>query len=236
MTFDLAGVRDVIDPRHLGDGAIASYRTSFQDHPSNLVVLSDFLVPELAHRLTEFLTREAEFYTEYGLYSVDDAVDEATWESAPEDDRFFRMGKLAGTRPEALMSANAVAYLRFRKVFQDDDFRGFWELATGLELAASDDFGVHAMQAGHYLRPHSDDNKNRRLALVLYLSPEWRPEFGGALVVNDPAGGSTRIEPAYNSVVAFDVLTNTSHLVLPVGPSAGESARLTIGGWYAKVA
>jgi len=235
MTFDPDGVRGVIDARHLSAEVMASYREAFEEHPSKLVVLHDFLEPDLARRLTAFLTQEAEFFTEHGLYSVDGAVDEATWAAASEDDRFFRMGKLAGTRPDDLLSPNALAYMRFRKTFQDEHFRGFWETATGLDLAPSDDFGVHAMHAGHYLRPHSDDNRNRRLALVLYLSPDWPPEFGGDLVVNHPDGGSTRIAPTYNGIVAFDVLANSSHLVLPVQPAAGTSARLTIGGWYAKV-
>jgi hypothetical protein len=234
MTADAGPLADVVDARHLTDQALTRYRDEFTSHPANLVVLRDFLVADLADRLAAFLAEDAEFYTEYGLYSVEGAVDETAWNAAADDDRFFRMGKLAGTRPDARMSPNAMRYLRFRATFQGDAFRGFWSRATGLELAASDDFGVHAMSPGHFLRPHSDDNRNRRLALVLYLTPGWQHGYGGELVVNHPDGGSTTVVPEFNSVIAFDVLTNTSHLVRRVADTAGPAVRFTIGGWYGR--
>ena len=81
------------------------------------------------------------------------------------------------------------------------------------------------------MRPHSDDNKNRRLALVIYLSPDWKKEFGGVLHVVDNSGKTTEILPEYNSMIAFDVLAAPAHLVTPTC-SAGQQQRLSIGGWY----
>lgn len=233
-TVDSTALSDVIDARHLEPSALDASLVAFQSHPANLVVLRDFLVPDLAARLATFLAEEADFYTEYGLFSVDGAVEESRWSAAPDPDRFFQMGKLAGIRPEMLLSDNALSYLRFRRTFQEDAFRHFWEQATGLALASSDDFGVHAMRVGDFLRPHSDDNRGRRLALVLYLTSDWRDEFGGQLTVNHPDGGATTISPEFNSIVAFDVLTNTSHLVHRVDEAAASAIRFTIGGWYGR--
>jgi Rps23 Pro-64 3,4-dihydroxylase Tpa1-like proline 4-hydroxylase len=70
----------------------------------------------------------------------------------------------------------------------------------------------------------------------MYLSPGWSPSFGGALHMADEAGGDTRVEATYNSIVVFDVQAENSHLVAPIEGAAGETRRLTIGGWYPKPA
>ena len=57
------------------------------------------------------------------------------------------------------MSSNALTYLKLRETFQQPAFESFFEDSTGMSLGASDDFGVHSMRVGDYLRPHADDNK-----------------------------------------------------------------------------
>lgn len=228
-----AAVASWIKPQHLEDPMLQSYCDSFNAHPARMVVLSDFLNDDVAERLSAFLTTEAEFQSEYGLYSVEDEpVNETQWLQAPEDDRFFRYAKLVGTAPQFTLSPNALTYLQFRQAFQTDDFKAFFEAISGLELASSDDFGAHFMQAGDFLRPHSDDNRDRRLALVIYLSPGWESSMGGALNVVDPNGAATTVEAEYNSLVAFDVLADTLHFVAPISADTNGMARVTIGGWY----
>ena len=224
----------LVQPQHLDDDATRAYRATFEASPARFVVLEDFLVPAIAERLSRFLDGEAEFATEYGLYGVDDRrVDEQEWLAAEDEARFFRFGKNVGTRPEFQLSDNALTYLRFRTTFQrNDELRAFFEAVSGLELAASDDFGSHSMQAGDFLRTHDDDNRNRRLALVLYLSPGWRPELGGSLEIVDGDGRTSVVEARFNSLVAFDTLAGTTHRVLPISDAAGAQRRLTIGGWY----
>lgn len=224
-----------IQAPHLDDAAIERYRAAFTSHPARLVVIRDFLVPEMAERLSRFLATEAEFQTQYGIYSVEGAVSEDAWRSASEEDRFFRLGKLVGTAPQFQTSPSALAYVQFRMTFQRPEFRAFFEAVTGMPLGWSDDFGAHAMGDGDYLKPHSDDNLSRQLALVLYLTPGWKADFGGVLEVQHQDGGTSAVVPDYNSLVAFDVLSAPTHLVRPIkAPPAGPSHRLTIGGWYRK--
>jgi hypothetical protein len=231
---DASPLAYLLQSQHLSDSATRSYHDAFEQTPSRFVVIEDFLVPDIAARLSEFLRSEAEFAREYGLYSAEDEpVEEAEWEAADEQDRFFRFGKLVGTPPQFAFSDNSLTYLRFRTAFQsDDNLRLFFEAVTGLELAASDDFGSHSMRAGDFLKPHDDNNRNRRLALVLYLSPSWKPEHGGALHIVDQDGSESVIQATYNSLVAFDTRANTVHYVEPIRDAAGEESRLTIGGWY----
>jgi Rps23 Pro-64 3,4-dihydroxylase Tpa1-like proline 4-hydroxylase len=219
-----------IQPVHLTGDVIEKYRGAFNSHPARMVVVKDFLRAEVAERLSRFLAQEAIFVPEYGLYSSKSAVDEEAFLAAPESDRFFRYSKLVGTGAGFQMSPNALSYLRFRQAFQQPEFKGFFESISGLELGWSDDFGSHKMLPGDFLRPHSDDNRNRRLALVIYLSPDWKRESGGVLRVVYGGTDETEILPEYNSMVAFDVLGAAQHYVGPI--NAG--IRLSIGGWYHK--
>ena len=232
---DLRSLRPWLQQQHLDREQLDRYRRAFNAHPARLVVIDDFLLPQVADRLAKFLASEAEFAPEFGLYSTEGVVSEQTWTSAKEDDRFFRLRKLVRTSPQFQMSPNALTYVLFRKSFQTDDFRNFFQSICGAPLGWSDDFGAHAMGASDFLRPHSDDNKNRRLALVIYLTPGWRHEHGGILQVLHPDGTFTEVKPRFNSMIAFDVQSSPAHLVTPIDASVGEQQRLSIGGWYHNV-
>lgn len=229
-----SALASLIQSQHLTDGATRSYRSAFESHPARFVVLEEFLVPEIAGRLSEFLRSEGEFQTEFGLYSAEDQpISEAEWNSAPEQDRFFRFSKLVGTPAEFRLSDNALTYLRLRTVFhKDESLRSFFEDVTGIDLAMSDDFGSHSMAVGDFLKSHDDDNRNRRLALVLYLSPDWTRDLGGSLHIVDPSGEESVVPATYNSLVAFDTKAGTTHCVAPIAEAAGDEKRATIGGWY----
>ena len=88
------------------------------------------------------------------------------------------------------------------------------------------------MKVGDVLKPHDDNGRNRKLALVFYLTPGWESRFGGALVVVSSNGGTTRIEADYNSAVIFDVTAGSKHFIEPILPEAKNKSRMTISGWY----
>jgi hypothetical protein len=225
-----------IQPQHLEDAALEEYRKSFTSHPAKLVVIRNFLRPEVAERLSLFLSGEAEFKAEYGLYTREGAAKEEDWLHAKEEDRFFKFGKLIGTPPQFQTSPNALTYLQFRMTFQRPELKAYFEAISDMPLGASDDFGAHSMTSESLLRPHSDDNRNRQLALVIYLSPQWKAEYGGQLKVTHRDGNTTVVEAEYNSVIAFNVLTHKEHVVERIRSTNGSSPRrLTIGGWYHKL-
>jgi 2OG-Fe(II) oxygenase superfamily len=229
---DTAKLGKWIKPQHLDEGNLTQYREAFDRHPAKLVVVQDFLLDDVAERISRFLAEEALFEKEHGLYSIEGPVPEEQWQSADEDDRLFRLSRLKGISPEKMMSPNAMTYLRLRQSLQQAEFRGFFEALTGLEFGSSDDFGVHSMSVGDFLRAHSDDLRNRSIALVMYLSPGWQPSYGGALHMVDETGGDSTIEATFNSIVVFDVQAENEHLVAPIEAAAGDARRLTIGGWY----
>ena len=229
----MSALTSVVGGDHLAAEKVRSYRAAFESTPARFVVLEDFLQPALAERLSRFLDHEARYKTEYGLYGFDEGVNEQEWNAAAEDERFFRFSKLVGMDPTHAMGDNALSYLQFRSTFQQNaELRAFFESITGMRLGASDDFGSHSMQAGDFLKAHDDDNNDRVLALVLYLSPDWRPEYGGTLKIVDPGGAELTVQARYNSLVVFDTRAGTTHYVVPISERAGERKRLTIGGWY----
>jgi 2-oxoglutarate-Fe(II)-dependent oxygenase superfamily protein len=235
VTVDRQKLGAWIQPQHLEETTLEQYRKAFTSHPARLVVIKDFLQPQMAERLGRFLASEAEFKAEYGLYSVEGAVKEQDWLSAKDEDRFFKFGKLVGTPPQFQTSPNALTYLQFRTTFQRPELKAFFEAISGMPLGASNDFGAHSMTSDSLLRPHSDDNRDRQLALVIYLTPGWQSKFGGQLTVTHLDGKTTVVEPDYNSVIAFNVLTHKAHVVEPVRSNNGtQPRRLTIGGWYHK--
>jgi hypothetical protein len=232
MTIDRAALEPWFQPQHLDDDALAGYRGSLASHPARMLLLRDLLVTEKAERLARFLREEAAYETEYGLFSVEGAVPADAYEAAADDDRFFRLSRLKGVPSEHQFSPNALTYLQFRQALQSDAFLGFFEAVSGLPLSSSDDFGVHSMRTGDFLRHHTDDNKDRRLALVLYLTPDWRPEYGGTLSMIDGDGTAHEVHADFNSIVMFDVQAESVHEVLPVEGASDGTPRLSIGGWY----
>ena len=218
-----------IQPHHLEHSALEEYRRTFTTHPARLIYLKNFLMPEVAKRLSNFLSQEAIFRPEFGIYSSEEAVTEEQYDAAPDVERFFRMRRMVGTHPQFTMSPNALTYVRFRQLFQHREFKAFFETISNLALASSEDFGSHLMLAGDFLRPHNDNNKNRQLALVIYLSPGWERHRGGNLHVFN-SHVSSEVIPEYNSMVAFDVLVSATHEVSVID----NGMRFSIGGWYHK--
>ena len=221
-----------IRPQHLTEDALAGYRETMAAHPARMVVLHDVLTKEAAERVAAFLADEAVYTIGHGLYSQHDGVDASAWEAAPVEDRFFRFGKLTGQRPEAMLSDNMLTYLQWRAFVTEPPFRAFFESLTGIVLGASDDFGCHEFRVGDFLLAHDDANRDRRVALVMYLTPAWRPRFGGALAMQAADGSVDRVEATFNTMVVFDTLAGSSHHIERIEDAAAEEARRTFGGWF----
>ena len=227
-----------IHSRHLNPEVIEAYRRAFTSHPARVLVLRDFLVTEVAERLSQFLSFEAKFKSVYGLYSkvhrdgnISD-VSKDTWFEAEEQNRFYRWSDYVGVFDEYRLSSNLFLFRDLLLAFRQNEFRNFFEEISGLRFGSTPLINAYSYGAGDFLSSHTDDVKSKRLSFVLYLSAHWERRFGGLLHLIDPNGDLIEIEPDYNSLVIFDVTARTEHFVSPVEPCAGETARLTISGWF----
>jgi hypothetical protein len=221
-----------IQPQHLDDAALAATREAMAAHPARMVVIEDFLLPNVAAQLAAFLAEQALYTVEHGVYSVEGGVTAEAWSAAADDDRFFRFGKLSGQRPEAMLSDAMLTYVQWRTFVTEPAFHDLFEGMTGLELGPSDDFGCHEFNVGDFLREHDDANRSRRVALVMYLTPGWEEPHGGGLTMTAADGSVDHRQATFNSMVVFDTLAGSSHRVERIEEAAGELARRTFGGWF----
>jgi Rps23 Pro-64 3,4-dihydroxylase Tpa1-like proline 4-hydroxylase len=231
IEMDFGVLHPWIQDSHLDADKISGYREAFSSSRARLLSIKSFLREDVASQLAQCLEREIEFKPTFSLYPSK-RVTEEEWMKEDESKRFFRFSQLAGIKPEFQMSRNVLTYLRFRKAFLDPEFIRFFEEVSGLSLSPTDDFSLHRMDRGDFLHIHNDVHETRRLAFVMYLTPGWEPSFGGSLHMKDAGGQVTTVSPDYNSIVIFDVKAKTQHSVEEIAEGAGESARLSMGGWF----
>jgi len=87
-------------------------------------------------------------------------------------------------------------------------------------------------QPGAFYKKHLDAFKgqaNRRLSTVLYLNPNWQPQYGGELVIFDQHNQDQeqqRVIPNFGTLVVF-LSEDFPHEVLPA-----SHLRYSIAGWY----
>jgi len=211
LAIDSAWLSTWVQPQHLDADAVAAARAAFLTHPLRLGVLPSFLLPGRARQLSDFLLRQAVFRADH--------------------DRLYRMQILEGAAEEFRLGAGVVAHLRFMQAIEDRRFIALVEALTGLTLGAATT-SVHAMTQGDYLLAHDDDLDGRRVAFVLFLTPDWPEDAGGVLRFSGRDAGVSSIRPEYNSLALFDVTAGTSHEVGVITPAAGDRARVTISGWF----
>ncbi len=105
-----------------------------------------------------------------------------------------------------------------------DRFVAFLSSITGIPGLMADDQmdggGLHRSMAGGFLNVHSDFTAHhhkprwrRRLNLLLYLNPEWQPEWGGELQLwsKDMQRCVTRVAPLGNRILLFTTDEESFH-------------------------
>jgi len=102
-------------------------------------------------------------------------------------------------------------------------FVRFLEKLTGVDHLLPDPHlfggGMHLTKQGGLLGIHADFNwhkkleAHRRLNLLLYLTPDWRREYGGELELWDTTGTRRvhKVEPTFNRAVVFSTRSDTFH-------------------------
>jgi Rps23 Pro-64 3,4-dihydroxylase Tpa1-like proline 4-hydroxylase len=88
--------------------------------------------------------------------------------------------------------------------------------------------GLHVSLPGSWLQVHLDFERvpdrphlERRLSVIVFLHAEWRPEWGGQLLLCDPMGKTvTAIDPLPGRLVAFESGVSSYHGVRRTSPDA----------------
>lgn len=98
------------------------------------------------------------------------------------------------------------------------DITGLKGLEPDAELYAG---GISAMGKGSYLKPHldnshdADQQRYRALNLLYYVTPDWKPEYGGSLEVWDqgPGGQPRALPSSFNRLVVMATNRTSWHSV-----------------------
>ena len=174
--------------RELGPAAADRFRAA---HPFPHIVFDNLFDPELLHRVI------AEF----------PAPDSIEWKKFKNQ----RSIKLASNRPDHFGPVTRTLLHHLNSA----PFLDFLSQVTGIENLVADSYfdggGMHQIESGGRLGIHTDFNRHpgnqldRRLNALLYLTPDWKPEWGGDLELWDSAmkGCESKVSPLFNRLAIF---------------------------------
>ena len=175
----------------------------FNSKPFNHLVIDNFLPENIANEVAkEFPSINDDFWHEYNnAIEVKKACD--MWCKFPKS-IYKTIFKL--TNGDFL---DALSELLGKKIWADYGLNGG---------------GIHAMGRGGKLNPHLDYNIHpklglqRKINLIIYLSKDWNPEWGGAIELwshNEETKRPNKIEKKvdclFNRALIFDTTQNSWH-------------------------
>jgi Rps23 Pro-64 3,4-dihydroxylase Tpa1-like proline 4-hydroxylase len=106
---------------------------------------------------------------------------------------------------------------------------------TGRPVSSAAGFFASRYVTGDFLSPHTDSH-NGDVGIVVSLTKDWAPQFGGMLHLLAPTTNG-RVErvivPSFNVAYLFDIpgQVGVPHFVSHVAPCVA-APRLAISGWY----
>ena len=133
------------------------------------------------------------------------------------------------------MNNNQPSFLEFnlRKHMSSNEFINFLNEITNLNLTKLNTLFLSKYKGGNFLSPHCDKG-NGRLAFVLNLTKNWKPQYGGILhfLNNEKTEIVQSYNPIFNNLMLFEVPENgIPHFVSHVVPYIKQE-RYAITGWY----
>ncbi len=220
----------MIEEKHFSASAISKYRELFQSHPAKMVSLEGLLRSEVVDKISQFLITEAEYVQTRRLYSKMNFVTEDEWSQSPEEDRFFSYSSVTGVRPEFTKSPNWICYLRLNSLMRSRSWLDYLAEISGYDIDRYESARLISHRSGDILKLHNDANPGRVLCMIAYLSPAWRAEDGGNLVMVDKQGTEYPIAPLYNTAIIFDPRLSKHRVDKVAAPL--ELTRYSYVTWY----
>lgn len=145
--------------------------------------------------------------------------------------RQFQFSFFTDSLADALQRGDKGLLARFIRYMADDAFLSVMRQITGIPEVNRVYAQATMYAPGSFLLAHDDhvDAEDRRLAYVINLTRQWRPDWGGMLHFSRPDGSvSDTFFPHFNSMSVFAV--PQTHFVSYVPPFA-QGERQAITGW-----
>jgi hypothetical protein len=190
--------------------------------PFPVLVIDGFVRPEVARQLVD------EFPAIDAMHKSRDYIFGSKHELSDLD----RFGPASARFGGALLSApfaSVLSALTANPIFVDPSFHGggFHQAGDGGFLDMHTDFNIHPLHKTWF----------RMLNVLLYLNPDWKPEYGGELLLKANPGDEPRaVAPAFNRGVIMLTNESTYHGFRPMSLPAGVTRRSIAAYGYRQIA
>lgn len=122
----------------------------------------------------------------------------------------------------------------YRKFVASDEVFKWFSYLIDSEITSTGEFFASRFLPNHFLAPHHDHEKGK-IATVLNLSKNWKPEWGGCLHFMDENYENVvrHVQPSFNKLSVFDIpsANGIPHYVSHVVPMC-KQGRISFTGWY----
>lgn len=120
-----------------------------------------------------------------------------------------------------------------KNVIKSDEFREYIERVTGQTGLKLGTFFYTRYNAGDFLYPHTD-SPNGKVALVLHLTQNWKPWYGGNLCLLGNKWRSVRklLVPRYNSLMVMDIVNKKNPHFVEYIPEFVKEPRYAMVCWF----
>lgn len=218
------------------------------------VVISNFLSEESANILYNFFAKDMPeewwkaSYTNFDSDSQEGYGNVVFTERTPENKSLIKQKLIASqkafltgnfsyffdrTDDDHVDNCNCVECEYRNFVASDEVFQWFSYLIDS-EITSTGEFFASRFLSNHFLAPHHDHEKGK-IATVLNLSKNWKPEWGGCLHFMDENYENVvrHVQPSFNKLSVFDIPSSNGipHYVSHVVPGCPHG-RISFTGWY----
>jgi len=229
-----------IERRHLDRTAQAGYARAFAAAPQAALVIDDFLRADKLAALQRMFAAEGEFAERYTIWESaagprhgrETPVTEAEWRAAPEESRASVERILVGAKPGAPLAPGIAVHLKFAELLGSAAFMEFLAAVTGIRAPALTGMQTRIMVGGQSVGPHSDAGRGRALCAIYYVSPGWRPEFGGRFRHRGPGPAAVPVPPLANRFLVFAPRKELKHDVEAMAAAGGRWQRWSYSLWF----
>jgi Rps23 Pro-64 3,4-dihydroxylase Tpa1-like proline 4-hydroxylase len=204
------------------------------------VIINKILIPEFAEILLKYSLLDKNWVLAAG-------IDKVRYENKI-DFQNQKKNDMIGLEVNKAYSQNRFSYIfhrtmnnrnpsyveqNLRHLLESKDFINFLNSVTDMNLTKLTTMFMSRYRSGHFLSPHSDKG-NGRLAFVISLSKDWKPQYGGLLhfLSQDRETIIDTYCSIFNNMIIFGVdELDQPHFVSHVSPNVLFN-RISIGGWY----
>jgi len=223
-------LRKWIQPQHLQSSSITRLKNASTEEFNNGVLLDDFFLEEHIDALQKVIDEEAIYKEHFKLFTEKDPVPKEVFMKAPEEERFLFRRYIHEVKPEYRKSKNWKKYREFQMFYQFI-FPSYLKMFADYPLLLDGHF-THSHQDIHYLKPHCDKARKRKVCTVLYLSRGWKPEYGGELHMACNSKNEKIIYPQCNRLLLFFPSQTSPHYVARHTEIAKHKTRTCHVAWY----